>query len=69
MMDQNRRGEIALAIVKALARREGPENLLRLLGKLDKVAEATGVELDEIRTFTELLVKDLVTDFFAENAE
>lgn len=68
-MDAKRQGEIALVILKALARREGPEKLLRHISKLDKVANVTGIELDEIRNFAEILVRDLVKDFFAEKVK
>lgn len=64
-MDMNRRGEIALAIVKVIAHREGPERMLKHMGKLKLVAEATGIELDDLRTFFELLARELVKDWFS----
>ena len=68
-MDSKRQGEIALLLVKALARREGSERLLGHISKLNKISEVTGIKLDELRTFTEILVKDLVKEFFAEKAK
>ena len=63
-MDPKRQGEIALVLVKALAHREGPEKMLRHVGKLSEVAKATRIEIVELKTFFEILLKNLVTEWF-----
>jgi hypothetical protein len=65
-MTKERQGEVALAIVEALARREGPQRMLKHIGRLDKLAELTGFDLNELRTFTELLTTKLVKEWFTK---
>ena len=63
-MNLERQGEIARAIVKAIAKHKGPEQMLEAVGKLDKVAQATEIELEDIKTFTEILIRELVKEWF-----
>lgn len=69
-MDQNRRGEIALVLIKALARREGALKFGAIRQKLDKISDVTGISVEELKSFSELLRHELVVEeYLAENAK
>ena len=59
-MDEKRRGEIALLIVKKMISKEG----IRVSpGILDDLAEETGVAIDELKEFARTILKELIEEY------
>ena len=68
-MNAKRQGEIAHAVVKAVVRREGVENLLKALQNLDQISDRVKVPIPELKVYCEILLHELVEDHFAEEAK
>lgn len=68
-MNTKRQGEIAHAVVKAVVRREGVENLLKALQNLDQIADRVRVPVPELKTYCEIVLHELVEEHFAEEVK
>lgn len=62
-----RKGEVAYALVKAMVRREGSEGMLGHLGRLPAIAESIGVPLEDLQSFTELIVNELTREWMTKD--
>ena len=65
-MDPKRQGEIALALVRALASREDIDKLLDISQRFGQVSSVTGIQVAELGIFTQLIVGELVRERLAE---
>lgn len=65
-MTDKRQGEIALELIRALARREGTDKLIERLEQLDKASSATGISEAELRTFCEIRIHEIVHERLAK---
>lgn len=63
-MDEVRKGQIALLVLKEKFRREGIRLESDYESKLRVVSEAIGVPYEEIREFFELIVRERVDEMF-----
>ena len=62
----NRRGEIAYALVKYLFRRVGLTlERSKVKEELGKISETTGIPVDELMTFGRRVVKDVTDEVFS----
>lgn len=68
-MNTKRQGEVAHAVVKAIVRREGIENLMKALQNLDQVSIKVKVPVPELKAYCELVLHELVEDHFAEEVK
>jgi hypothetical protein len=68
-VSSKRQGEIAHAVVKAVVRREGVENLLAALDDLESISQKVKVPVPELKAYCEIVLHDLVEDHFAEEAK
>ena len=64
-MDERRKGEIALALVKHHLSREGIRLGPDMKRELGNIAKATGIPLDELKKFEKLLIEELLEEIFS----
>jgi len=66
MMDERRKGEIALALFKYRVGREGIRITPDARRELGNVAKATGIPLNELKEFIRLLIEEMLKETFGE---
>lgn len=64
-MDSKRQGEIALVLIKALVEHKGvtPKRYKDLVGK---ISTSIGISVEELKSFGELVMHEIVEECFAE---
>ena len=64
-MDPRRQGEIALALIKVIVEHKGvtPKRYKDLVGK---ISASTGISVEEVKSFGELIMHEIVEECFAE---
>jgi len=62
-MDEKRKGEIAIALLKYRISREGIRLSPGFTRELSNTARGTGVSQDELKEFARLLLEELIADF------
>ncbi len=62
-MDEKRRGEIAIALLKYQAGRKGIRLSPGFTKELSNAAKRTGISQDELKEFARLLLEELIADF------
>lgn len=65
-MDEKRKGEIALALLKYRTRHEGIQLKPDIWRELGNVATKTGIPLIELREFMKDLIEELVKEAFGD---
>lgn len=68
-MDAKQQGEVAHAVVKAVVRREGVENLLKALQNLDQISAKVKVPIADLKAYCEIVLHELIDEHFAEQAK
>ena len=63
-MDERRKGEIALAVLKYRLNREGIRLSPDMKRELGNIAKATEIPLDELKEFGKLLIEELLEETF-----
>ena len=67
-MDEKRKGEIALALLKHRTGREGIRILLHpdIKRDLGDIAKESGIPLDELKKFAKIFIEELLEKTFGE---
>ena len=65
-MNEKRKGEIAMALLKYRIGREGIRLTPDIKRDLGNVAKATGIPQDELKEFVKLLAKELLEETFSK---
>ena len=65
-MDEKRKGEIAMALLKHQLGREGIRLSPDLRRELGNVAKATGIPQDELKEFERILIEELLEETFGK---
>jgi len=65
-MDEKRKGEIALALLKYRIGREGIRLTPDIKRELGNVAKATGIPQDELKEFGKILIEELLEETFGK---
>ncbi len=63
-MDEKRKGEIALALLRYKVRREGVRLDLNLQREFGNIAKDTGIPINELKGFLRLFVEEMVREAF-----
>ncbi|MEI6280477.1 MAG: hypothetical protein WCP17_00545 [bacterium] len=63
-MEDSRRGEIAVSIIKYLMRKHGVELSQNNMRQMGIVAKETGIPVAEIREFVQPLLEEMLAEFF-----
>lgn len=67
MMDDIRKGQIALLLIKHQLREKGIRLTPNFKREIGNEAKAIGIPIDEAMKFVELVVRELVEEAFAPN--
>ena len=65
-MDEKRKGEIAIALLKYRAGREGIRLTPDLKRDLGNVAKETGIPQDELKEFMKIFIEELLEKIFGK---
>ena len=65
-MNERRKGEIALALLKYRVGREGIRLTPDIKRELGNVAKATGIPQDELKEFGRILIEELLEETFGK---
>jgi hypothetical protein len=65
-MDEKRKGEIALALLKYRMFREGIRFTPNIKRELGNIAKVTGIPQDELKEFGRILIKELLEETFGK---
>jgi len=65
-MDEKRKGEIAMALLKCRIHREGIRLTPDFKRDLGNVAKETGISQNELKEFAKLFIKELIEEAFSK---